>query len=88
MFFVIGSDRKTRVIGPVEKRTCSHCNNTDFWELHELRDYVSIFFIPVIPYRTNYLLVCPICRLAREVDSAEVEPMRAQAERNLRLISP
>ena len=84
MFFLVGfGDRKTRVIGPVEKRVCPNCRNEDFWELHQLRDYVSVFFIPIIPYKTQYLIVCPICHLAHPVDDDRVDGLRAKAEKNL-----
>ena len=87
MFFVVGiGNRKTKVLGPVEKRVCPNCGREDWWELHRLRDFVTLFFVPVFPYKTQHLIVCPICNLAHEVAPESLERMREQAERNLALI--
>lgn len=83
MIIIGWGHRKTQNLGPVEKRNCPNCGNTDFWELHRLKDYATFFFIPVIPYKTEHLLVCPVCKAAYEVTAAELPDFEARARQNL-----
>jgi uncharacterized protein YbaR (Trm112 family) len=48
--------------GEVAPVRCPNCHNDVF--LHKIRStkQVSLFFIPVMPYRTDEYLVCPVCR--------------------------
>lgn len=76
--------RKGKVVGPVHKQRCARCQQEDFWELHEFKDYASLFFVPLIPYKTLYAMVCPVCQLALELtDPDEVERVRAKARANM-----
>ena len=75
--------RKTVSLGPVEQRMCPNCHNLDYWELHRMKEYATFFFIPVVPYKTEHLLVCPICKAAYKVSAEELPGMRSKAERNL-----
>ena len=83
MLIVGWGHRKTEVLGPVEKRLCPRCNNEDFWELHRLKDYATLFFVPVIPYKTQHLLVCPVCQAAYDVEPGELEAFQTKARNNL-----
>jgi hypothetical protein len=42
-------------------RHCYHCNNESFWIYEKTKHYVSLFFVPVAPYKTEYLVYCGIC---------------------------
>lgn len=50
---------------------CPRCHNTAPYVVHQLRTWFTLFFIPVIPYSTKYLLSCTICREAREITAEE-----------------
>lgn len=76
--------RRENVVGPVEKLRCPRCGRDEFWELVEVRTYVSFFFVPVIPYRTEHLIRCPICQVVSEVSDAELPRRQEQAARLLR----
>jgi hypothetical protein len=47
--------------GQVGPRRCARCNNQTMWALSRVKSWFSLFFIPIIPYRTEYLMLCPIC---------------------------
>jgi hypothetical protein len=45
-----------------------------------------LFFIPVIPYKTEWLVTCPVCHYGSELNSKQVEEMRPIAELNKKLM--
>lgn len=42
-------------------KQCLRCNNSTRWVLQKTKHFVTLFFLPVIPYKTDYLMYCPIC---------------------------
>lgn len=70
--------RSVNHIGPALKHKCPRCNNEDIWNLYVARTWFTLFFIPVIPYSTKRLLLCPICESGMELSSEkynELEPI-------------
>jgi hypothetical protein len=78
--------QKREVVGPLDKRSCPNCHNVDYWELHRIRNFGTLFFIPVLPYATEYLEVCPICKASRKVASEDVAALKKFAEMNMEQI--
>ena len=72
--------RKEKVLGPADKFPCPRCRHEDFFELVKFADYATLFFVPVIPYKTIYGLRCPVCTYCIEVPAHEVESRRARCE--------
>lgn len=68
--------RTARNFGPVRKIQCSNCNNETNWHLQKLTTWVTLFFIPVIPYHTDYLMVCPVCRCCVETNREDFEQLK------------
>lgn len=62
---------KVQNFGPVKREKCSNCNNEATFQLQKLTTCFAIFDFPIIPYRINYLLVCPLCRSYVEIESSE-----------------
>lgn len=50
---------------------CSHCNNTTHWIATKSNAYVSIFFLPIFPYKTSFAYHCPICNHGRLISKEE-----------------
>ncbi len=63
--------QKATSLGNIGAMDCPRCHNTAPYVIHRVRTYFSLFFIPLIPYSTKYLLSCTICREAREISEAE-----------------
>ena len=59
-----------------EKKHCFHCNNTSTWILQKARHFITLFFIPVAPYKTTYDLHCPICGNAVNLDKETFNKMK------------
>ncbi len=71
MIIVGFGQRKTQELGIAGMMDCPRCHNTAPWPIHRERTYFSLFFIPLIPYNTRYLLSCPVCREAREITAED-----------------
>lgn len=61
MIFIFGIAPREKVLGPCEEITCSRCHNKTFWMLKKSVNWISLFFIPVIPVSTKKFMYCSIC---------------------------
>jgi hypothetical protein len=59
---------RTKDYGVVAEAYCERCHNNVSRNMLKVTSWFTIFFIPIIPYRTMYLLVCPICGQAEQLD--------------------
>ncbi|MDP4145864.1 MAG: zinc-ribbon domain-containing protein [Bacillota bacterium] len=72
-----GWGRITRkIIGPAFQRICSHCNTTQIWRLCIMRTWFTLFFIPIIPYKKRYCVICPNCKSYIELTEQQFEKMK------------
>lgn len=83
--------RKVQNYGPVKRERCNGCSNETTFQLQKLSTWFTLFLIPVVPYRTNYLLVCPICKNYEEIDSSEfldfIDHIQSQKESESQMVS-
>lgn len=89
---ILGWDyRKVKNYGPVKREQCKNCSNQSTLQLQKLSTWFTIFFVPIMPYRINYLLVCPICKNYEEIDSSEflnfMESIKMQNEAESQMAS-
>lgn len=76
---IIGLGRRTvKNYGPKKENYCDHCHNISDWELLKYTKWLTLFFIPVIPYSTKKVLICPICGSALELDNEIFNEMKSQ----------
>lgn len=61
MFFIFGYGPRVKDLGLEEHRTCARCGNHQQWRRSEVRNWITLFFIPVIPTGGKVLVQCPIC---------------------------
>ena len=40
---------------------CFRCNNNKNWILQKTSLFITVFFLPVVPYKTTYTYFCPVC---------------------------
>ncbi len=76
MIFIAGAG-PGKVEKYVTRKTvhCFHCNNDTPWILEKTKYYVSLFFIPVVPVKTQYRFYCPICGNTRQLEKEEFNRM-------------
>jgi hypothetical protein len=66
-FFIIGFGRRTvDYLGPAGNRVCPNCGNRADWSTVRVRSWLTLFFIPVFPYKTETVSLCPICKYTVE----------------------
>ena len=67
MFLMVGLRPYRRDLGPVDYRTCTHCNNHGRWRRAELSNRLTLFFVPVLTLNRSTWDVCPVCGRGYEV---------------------
>ncbi|TYQ15371.1 UNVERIFIED_CONTAM: zinc ribbon family protein [Acetivibrio alkalicellulosi] len=88
MFIIFGWGRQTvKEHGPVYRYQCEHCRNDEYWQLYTRKTWFTLFFIPVIPYRTEHLMLCPVCSRGVVLDEAKFDEFRQIAECNVDLLN-
>jgi hypothetical protein len=58
-------------LGPALPFVCPRCHNSGFAHYFKITRWFSLFFVPLIPYQTRHMLVCPICTYSRELATRE-----------------
>ena len=74
--------RTKRIIGPLGPYTCDICNWSGHFSLVRVITWFTLFFIPVLPYSTNYLVLCPNCQNGAEIERKKVKEFIELARRN------
>ena len=58
---------------------CERCGNQVQYGFVERKSWFTLFFIPVFPYASKKLVICPICSHAIEMDPATWNARRHDA---------
>lgn len=70
MFVIFGWDKLIKPIESVLKTQCYHCSNESKWSIWKETEWVSLFFINVIPFNNKYRISCDICGDGTELSSS------------------
>lgn len=70
---------KGKDYGATLRQQCERCHNDVFYHLVQTQRWLSINFIPILPFSSRYRLECPICAHGREVVGAEIETQKRAA---------
>jgi hypothetical protein len=86
MFIIFGWGRQTlKNYGQIYNVRCDCCNAIEQFYLYAKRTWVNLFFIPVIPYKTEYMIVCPACSNGILIDYAKFREYKYIVNCNLDL---
>lgn len=81
MFFIFGfGHQKRKGYGTTGQINCPNCNNKVAWKLEKVSHWFTLFFLPVFPYKTNYVAYCPICHNGRKMPREEFENIYSQSQ--------
>jgi len=81
MFFIFGwGHRKVKREGSITLARCPNCHNEAWFELLSYRTWLTLFFIPVLPYESGSLLVCPVCSCGPMLTKEQVVRIREFAD--------
>lgn len=83
MIFIGGTYPKTEQYRSNVKEHCFHCNNDGYWILQKTRQVLSLFFLPIATFKTEYFYYCPICGQGRPLDPDEFDEKARRAEKML-----
>ncbi len=57
-----GGHIKSKKHQQLESSHCPICNNSSRWMVEKNQHFATLFFLPVLPYKTEYVTYCIICR--------------------------
>jgi hypothetical protein len=79
MFIVFGSAKTFRQQESLLKSHCHHCNSDVSWRIWHETEWVSLFFLRLIPFVTKYHIACEVCRDSLPLDSKTCRAARHRA---------
>ena len=79
MLLIFGWEPRFHHLGPTREKTCPRCGNKRYWILQRERNYITLFFIPLIPLRTRFREYCPVCEHGEVLSSADAQDLQRLA---------
>ena len=77
MLIIVGFGRRRKNdLGEISAIQCPRCHNEVSYHLTHTRTWLTLYFIPVLPYRSERRLECPICSHGMRVFRNEIEALR------------
>ncbi len=74
MFVIFGIGYNTNKEHQLQSSSfCNNCNNESRWMVSKATRWFTLFFIPVFPYKTEYITYCPICKSGFKITKEEFE---------------
>jgi len=88
MFILFGWSKKPSLVKTLLTTYCYECNKDTSWDWLKLTEWVSLFFINVIPFKSQHFLACQNCGdhiqfTKDEVDSVKVLQKLSKADSDL-----
>jgi hypothetical protein len=68
--------RRPKDLGEAAPALCPNCGNHVVFRLLEIRNWFSLFFIPLVPGRARHVVVCPICQYGIELSDQQLAVAR------------
>ncbi|MHA1755901.1 MAG: zinc-ribbon domain-containing protein [Promethearchaeota archaeon] len=80
MFLIVGWGKQTsKDLAKRDFDECRFCHKGNL-RLREVTFWISLFFIPIIPYKTKYYLSCNNCNYGYEISQELAERMQDKEE--------
>lgn len=77
-FIIVGWPTRTKEIGTVAPGGCPHCENQSTWTLVKQRQWLTIFWLPLLPLSfASHVLVCDTCSMAIDIDGDTVRDAKS-----------
>ncbi len=73
MIVVAGAKPKVEKFRASTTTHCYHCNNDSHWIVQKTGYFITLFFLPVLRFKTEYASFCPICGNAVVLTKEEFE---------------
>lgn len=72
--------RTVKEHGEAYPMECKNCNNKSFFKLVSLKTWFTVFFIPIIAYKSKDYLTCPVCNKGYELDDENFKKAKSLLE--------
>jgi hypothetical protein len=74
-FILIGLGRRaSKDLGETgQEQQCLWCSKKVFYHLILMRTWFTFFFVPVLAYRSEYRIECPLCSHGIEIRDNEIK---------------
>jgi len=74
MIFIFGAGHKSNEEYRLHLVShCNNCNNDSKWMIGKVTHKVSLFFVPLVPYKFEYITYCPICKHGYKISKEDFE---------------
>jgi len=60
MFVIFGMKKRPKII-EIKKKKCKHCKKNTFHQKIQIKNYFTLFFIPLIPFGSQEIEICNAC---------------------------
>jgi hypothetical protein len=71
----VGWNVYTSHLGHRQDTGCFRCHNESRWILQKRRYFITLFFLPVVPVKTEYSYYCPICLNSETITGEKFEEL-------------
>lgn len=86
MFILFGWGHQTlKNHGQIYKVRCGCCNRIEQFYLYTKRTWFTLFFIPIIPYETLHMIICPACSNGGVIDNNQFQGYKSIIQCNIDL---
>lgn len=82
MIFIFGSTQKGATVRPLLDTHCYPCQRTTTWDWYRVTEWMSVFFLPVLPVNSKHFLLCRGCK-----DHLQLEPDDVKGVKRLRQLT-
>ena len=76
MIIIFGSATKGATVRPLIDTHCYECKRQATWDWYRVTEWMSAFFVPVLPVRSHHYLVCQTCRDGLQLNATEVRGIK------------
>jgi hypothetical protein len=76
MIIIFGWTTKGTAVRPLLDTYCYECKRQTTWDWYRLAEWVTAFFVPVLPVKSEHYLVCQGCRDQLQLQSDEVRDIK------------
>ena len=74
-----GNVRK-KLVRSLGELPCPNCSRVTTWNVYDIEKRASVFFVPVMKYASQRVVVCSGCGAGAEVTDAEIAQLQAQRQ--------
>lgn len=80
MIIIFGTSHKSKRERPLIDTYCYECKRVTTWDWYKVTEWMSAFFIPVLPVRDEHFLVCSQCGDQLQMNKDEANGVKRRAE--------